>query len=182
MRAKLMRLGAICCVGLRTGHRSPSIAGRVIVPAHRALGISSSFVRGKSLISQGLDTPVPFIKLGNQVYQGEMSPLIGDEVILGMVRSASLFHLLALSWLIPRSRQPDTAIPSPSSYGQASPFLPTHHPPSQRARTSPNDAQEALRRQHTRACANDRRARGAAETGTAERLFEPSPDGFRDRR
>ncbi|KAI9634681.1 uncharacterized protein MKK02DRAFT_27845 [Dioszegia hungarica] len=34
----------------------------------------------------GLDTPLPFIKLGNQVYQGEMSPLIGDEVILGMVR------------------------------------------------------------------------------------------------
>ncbi|WVF68998.1 hypothetical protein IAT40_003772 [Kwoniella sp. CBS 6097] len=35
----------------------------------------------------GLDTPLPFLKIGNQIFQGEVTPLIGDEVILGLVRN-----------------------------------------------------------------------------------------------
>ncbi|WWD18648.1 hypothetical protein CI109_103101 [Kwoniella shandongensis] len=35
----------------------------------------------------GLDTPLPFLKLGNHVFQGEVTPLIGDEVILGLERN-----------------------------------------------------------------------------------------------
>ncbi|OWZ26982.1 hypothetical protein C347_06633 [Cryptococcus neoformans AD2-60a] len=35
----------------------------------------------------GLDTPTPFLKLGNQVFKGEITPLIGDEIICGLIRN-----------------------------------------------------------------------------------------------
>ncbi|WVR06505.1 hypothetical protein IAU60_003536 [Kwoniella sp. DSM 27419] len=34
----------------------------------------------------GIDTPLPFLKIGNHIFQGECTPLIGDEVILDLVR------------------------------------------------------------------------------------------------
>ncbi|RXK40032.1 hypothetical protein M231_02672 [Tremella mesenterica] len=34
----------------------------------------------------GMDTPLPFLKVGNQIYQGEITPLIGDEIIFTLVR------------------------------------------------------------------------------------------------
>ncbi|WWC62778.1 uncharacterized protein I303_105375 [Kwoniella dejecticola CBS 10117] len=40
----------------------------------------------------GLDTPLPFLKLGNQIFQGQVTPLIGDEVILGLVRDSDNPH------------------------------------------------------------------------------------------
>ncbi|WVQ85037.1 hypothetical protein IAT38_007201 [Cryptococcus sp. DSM 104549] len=35
----------------------------------------------------GLDTPLPFLKVGNQVFQGEVTPLIGEEIICGHIRN-----------------------------------------------------------------------------------------------
>lgn len=35
----------------------------------------------------GLDTPTPFLKLGNQVFKGDITPLIGDEIICGLIRN-----------------------------------------------------------------------------------------------
>ena len=32
---------------------------------------------------------MPFLKIGNQVYQGQVTPLIGDEVILELKRGTS---------------------------------------------------------------------------------------------
>ncbi|WVW84885.1 hypothetical protein I302_106920 [Kwoniella bestiolae CBS 10118] len=40
----------------------------------------------------GLDTPLPFLKLGNQIFQGQTTPLIGDEVILGLIRNSDNPH------------------------------------------------------------------------------------------
>ncbi|WWC88659.1 uncharacterized protein L201_003572 [Kwoniella dendrophila CBS 6074] len=40
----------------------------------------------------GLDTPLPFLKVGNQVFQGQSTPLIGDEVILGLIRNSDNPH------------------------------------------------------------------------------------------
>jgi hypothetical protein len=39
-----------------------------------------------------MDTPMPFLKVGHQVFQGEVTPLIGDEVILGLIRSEPLLY------------------------------------------------------------------------------------------
>jgi hypothetical protein len=39
-----------------------------------------------------MDTTNPFLKIGSQVFRGEMTPLIGEEVILGLIRSRSYFH------------------------------------------------------------------------------------------
>jgi hypothetical protein len=33
-----------------------------------------------------MDTPMPFLKIGEHVFQGTVAPLIGDEVILDVVR------------------------------------------------------------------------------------------------
>ncbi|XAO27624.1 hypothetical protein I312_106482 [Cryptococcus bacillisporus CA1280] len=35
----------------------------------------------------GLDTPTPFLKLGNQVFKGDITPLIGDQIICGLIRN-----------------------------------------------------------------------------------------------
>ncbi|ORX37238.1 hypothetical protein BD324DRAFT_650844 [Kockovaella imperatae] len=35
----------------------------------------------------GLDTPVPFFKLHNQIFRGDVATLLGDEVILGLRRN-----------------------------------------------------------------------------------------------
>jgi hypothetical protein len=35
----------------------------------------------------GMDTTMPFLKIGEHVFQGTVAPLIGDEVILDVVRS-----------------------------------------------------------------------------------------------
>ncbi|WWC96299.1 hypothetical protein V866_003166 [Kwoniella sp. B9012] len=40
----------------------------------------------------GLDTPLPFLKLGNQIFQGQNTPLIGDEVVLGLIRHSDNPH------------------------------------------------------------------------------------------
>ncbi|WWC70944.1 uncharacterized protein I206_104896 [Kwoniella pini CBS 10737] len=40
----------------------------------------------------GLDTPLTFLKLGNQIFQGQITPLIGDEVILGLIRDSDNPH------------------------------------------------------------------------------------------
>ncbi|KAK6907992.1 hypothetical protein I203_101993 [Kwoniella mangroviensis CBS 8507] len=40
----------------------------------------------------GLDTPLPFLKLGNQIFQGQTTPLIGDEVVLGLIRHSDNPH------------------------------------------------------------------------------------------
>ncbi|BEJ16943.1 hypothetical protein CspHIS471_0603440 [Cutaneotrichosporon sp. HIS471] len=34
----------------------------------------------------GLDTPIPFLKIGENVFEGRISPLIGDEVVFDVVR------------------------------------------------------------------------------------------------
>ncbi|OXG11682.1 hypothetical protein C367_06608 [Cryptococcus neoformans Ze90-1] len=49
----------------------------------------------------GLDTPTPFLKLGNQVFKGEITPLIGDEIICGLIRSMSLSPLFPFFPLMP---------------------------------------------------------------------------------
>lgn len=33
---------------------------------------------------------MPFLKLGSRAFQGQITPLIGDEVILGFIRSKCL--------------------------------------------------------------------------------------------
>jgi hypothetical protein len=33
---------------------------------------------------------MPFLKLGSRAFQGQITPLIGDEVILGFIRSEYL--------------------------------------------------------------------------------------------
>ncbi|WRT67969.1 uncharacterized protein IL334_004943 [Kwoniella shivajii] len=40
----------------------------------------------------GLDSPLPFLKVGNQIFQGQVTPLIGDEVILGLIRNSDNPH------------------------------------------------------------------------------------------
>lgn len=40
-------------------------------------------------MDQGLDTALPHLKIGNAVLQGEITPLIGSEILLGLIRSTS---------------------------------------------------------------------------------------------
>jgi hypothetical protein len=40
-------------------------------------------------MDKGMDTGLPHLKIGNTVLQGEVTPLIGTEVILGLIRSKS---------------------------------------------------------------------------------------------
>jgi len=37
--------------------------------------------------NQGMDTGLPHLKIGDTILQGESTPLIGTEVILGLIRS-----------------------------------------------------------------------------------------------
>lgn len=39
------------------------------------------------MLVKGLNEPTPFIKVGNRSYQGKVTPLIGDEIVLGLQRS-----------------------------------------------------------------------------------------------
>lgn len=55
-----------------------------------------------------MDTPMPFLKIGEHVFQGAIAPLIGDEVIFEVVR-----------------REQPPPIPSPS-------INPTNLPPQMR--------------------------------------------------
>jgi len=43
---------------------------------------------------KGMDTPLPHLKIGNTILQGQVTPLIGTEIILGLIRSTSLSLLL----------------------------------------------------------------------------------------
>ncbi|KAK4685126.1 hypothetical protein P7C73_g5028, partial [Tremellales sp. Uapishka_1] len=53
---------------------------------------------GKVLLTEshyqliGMDTPMPFLKVGDQVFQGEVTPLIGEDVILGLIRNQENPH------------------------------------------------------------------------------------------
>ncbi|WVQ73391.1 hypothetical protein IAR50_002962 [Cryptococcus sp. DSM 104548] len=40
----------------------------------------------------GMDTPTPFLRLGNQIFKGDVTPLIGDEIICGHVRNHEDVH------------------------------------------------------------------------------------------
>jgi hypothetical protein len=44
-----------------------------------------------------MDTPHPFLKIGSQLLRGDLTPLIGDEVILGLIRSES--HCIESDWI-----------------------------------------------------------------------------------
>jgi len=41
------------------------------------------------LTKKGMDTPLPHLKIGNTILQGQVTPLIGTEIILGLIRSMS---------------------------------------------------------------------------------------------
>ena len=43
---------------------------------------------------EGMDTPLPHLKIGNTILQGQVTPLIGTEIILGLIRSTSVSPLL----------------------------------------------------------------------------------------
>ncbi|TYJ58318.1 hypothetical protein B9479_000863 [Cryptococcus floricola] len=40
----------------------------------------------------GMDTSSPFLRLGNQIFKGDITPLIGDEIICGHVRNHEDIH------------------------------------------------------------------------------------------
>jgi len=46
------------------------------------------------LTKKGMDTPLPHLKIGNTILQGQVTPLIGTEIILGLIRSTSVSPLL----------------------------------------------------------------------------------------
>ncbi|ODN93414.1 hypothetical protein L198_05278 [Cryptococcus wingfieldii CBS 7118] len=41
---------------------------------------------------EGMDTSSPFLRLGNQIFKGDITPLIGDEIICGHVRNHEDIH------------------------------------------------------------------------------------------
>lgn len=58
---------------------------------------------------------MPFIKIGDHVLRGEVTPLIGDEIILGLIRSESPFLRLSLIIMITTTVRLPHALSSPQS-------------------------------------------------------------------
>lgn len=62
-----------------------------------------------------MDTPLPFLRIGENIFEGRITPLVGDEVILDVVRRESGMALIQSIERISdyrRRRPPEGPVPT----------------------------------------------------------------------